>query len=222
MDSPASSTIPDDPENESTDQLKTFLATESNKLTLPDVNVMLEILTQRKLLLETESVAAQNRLLHEFLQLLLRKTETQQQQLEKKIRLIKNDTKIVEGILKKVQSSIPTIAELDNMDHLDKDESIKRDNVKAIRDEMKQIISEIDLAMPKPGTSSNVVNENLEEGFNVYDLKAESASASSYQLRKQRMFAHFDDFVKCYFSNRSEDLHLQVSLHCPSFNSVDS
>ncbi|KAK9758909.1 WD domain, G-beta repeat [Popillia japonica] len=37
------------------DGLKDFVASESQNLTLPDVNVMLEILTQRKQLLEAES-----------------------------------------------------------------------------------------------------------------------------------------------------------------------
>ena len=147
----ASSTIPDVGDTqtsteESTDQLKTFLATESNKLTLPDVNVMLEILTQRKLLLENESVASQNRLLHEFLKYLLRKTETQQQQLEKKINLIKGDIRIVEGILKGVQSSCPTMAELDSMDKKKSMDGCDNKMVQAIRDEMKQLISTIDSA----------------------------------------------------------------------------
>lgn len=177
---------------------------------------MLEILTQRKLLLENESVASQNRLLHEFLKYLLRKTETQQQQLEKKINLIKGDIRIVEKILKGVQSSCPTMAELDS---LDKKKSMKGcDNkmVQAIRDEMKQLICTIDSAMPEEGTSGTFVEkptEIIEEGFNVYEMQADETAASTYQLRKQRMFAHFDDFVKCYFNNRSEDLHFQVSRH---------
>lgn len=45
--------------DEDSDTLKSFLATESKKLTLPDVKVMLEILTQRKFLLEAESVAGE-------------------------------------------------------------------------------------------------------------------------------------------------------------------
>lgn len=48
-----------------TDGLKKFISSKSQNLTLPDVNIILEILTQRKNLLESESSAAQNRLLYE-------------------------------------------------------------------------------------------------------------------------------------------------------------
>lgn len=53
------------------DGLRDFVASESQNLSLPDVNIMLEVLTQRKHLLEAESCAAQNKLLHEFLKQLL-------------------------------------------------------------------------------------------------------------------------------------------------------
>lgn len=78
-------------ENDPADSLKTFLASESNKLSLPEVTAVLEVLTQRKILLEAESITAQNKLLHEFLEHLLKRTEQQQLELDKKVRLIKRD-----------------------------------------------------------------------------------------------------------------------------------
>jgi E3 ubiquitin-protein ligase RFWD2 len=34
-------------------------------------------------------------------------------------------------------------------------------------------------------------------------------------MRRQRMLQHFDDFVKCYFTNRSEELHFQPDQSNP-------
>ncbi|CAB0013003.1 unnamed protein product, partial [Nesidiocoris tenuis] len=63
------------------DNLRQFLASESENLSLPDVNVILEVLTQRKHILEAETCAAQNRLLQDFLEHLLKQKESQLSQL---------------------------------------------------------------------------------------------------------------------------------------------
>ena len=182
----------------SSDTLKNFLATESRKLTLPDVNVMLEILTQRKVLLEAESCAAQNRLLHEFLKHLLNQKEQQQQQIANEISLIRTDLTEVEKILKYVQESCPTIEEVEKSVQDEQDE-----NVVSIKKEIIQIIDSIDnITVPSSRSDSGLPNSA--EGFNVY--KTDSAS-STFLARKQRMYQHFDDFVQCYFAARSEDLY---------------
>ncbi|KAJ9583054.1 hypothetical protein L9F63_022596, partial [Diploptera punctata] len=82
------------------DGLRDFVATESQNLTLPDVNVILEVLTQRKHLLEAESCVAQNKLLYEFLKHLLQQKEEQLSQLTKEVVLIKKDMDEVENILR--------------------------------------------------------------------------------------------------------------------------
>lgn len=81
-----------------TDGLRDFVACESQNLTLPDVNVMLEVLTQRKQLLEAESCAAQNRLLLEFLKHLLKQKKEKQSQIAKEITVIERD---IEEVRKK-------------------------------------------------------------------------------------------------------------------------
>lgn len=191
-------------ENDPADTLKTFLATESKKLALTDINVILEVLNQRKVLLEAESITAQNKLLHEFLQHLLKQTEQQQQELDKKIRLIKSDINSVEGILKTVQSKCPKLEDLDK--HFEKTQEPGKSSdpdgtgqLNAIRDEMKQLINDIDLSMPDNETNPKGSTSSLSQ-------------SSTYKVRKQRMFQHFDDFVKCYFTNRSEDLHFQTEV----------
>ena len=181
----ASQSLEDDP----ADNLKTFLASESGKLSLPDVNVILDVLTQRKVLLEAETVTAQNKLLHEFLERLVQQTEQDRSELDKKIKLIKSDMEVVEGILKQTQMSCPKLEDVEK--HFENEPGTssevaveKSGQLTAIRNEMKQLITDIGLS-PSLSQSSN------------------------YKLRKQKMFHHFDDFVKCYFTNRSEDLHFQ-------------
>ncbi|XP_055636606.1 E3 ubiquitin-protein ligase COP1-like isoform X1 [Toxorhynchites rutilus septentrionalis] len=179
---------------DSGDTLKHFLASESKKLSLSDVNVMLEILNQRKMLLEAESCAAQNRLLHEFLKQLLQQKERQQSQVLNEIALIKNDLVDVEKILKEVQSNCPTVEEVEASVKDEKDE-----HVVAIKNEIIKIIDKID-TITVPSNRS----ESLIEGFNLYKTDPNS---SSFMARKQRMYQHFDEFVQCYFAARSDELY---------------
>ncbi|KYN23336.1 E3 ubiquitin-protein ligase RFWD2 [Trachymyrmex cornetzi] len=125
------------------DGLRSIVAAESANLTLPDVNVMLEVLTQRKHLLEAETCTAQNKLLHEFLKHLLQQKEEQKNQLQKEVALIKKDMEEVENILKDVQS-------------------------KSIRREMLGLIDIIDSNMIKPnekatGTTDTFTNPSVSQ-----------------------------------------------------------
>jgi E3 ubiquitin-protein ligase RFWD2 len=194
------------------DNLKTFLASESKKLSLPEINVILDIFTQRKILLEAESISAQNRLLLEFLQHLLKTTENEKRELNKKIRLIKKDIRTVEDILKNVQSTCPKIEDVEK--HFEKSADPSTSNsetstqLNAIRDEMKQLISDIDSSMPE-NVEKNLVENALEQQQNT--SAAALSQSSTYKVRKQRMFQHFEDFMTCYYTNRAEDLHFQHS-----------
>lgn len=84
-------------------KLKDLIARDSSSLTLPDVDVMLEILQQRRQLLETETSIAQNRLLLDFLQQLLKQKEDQRTLIDREIGLIRKDLSEVEYILKDIE-----------------------------------------------------------------------------------------------------------------------
>ncbi|XP_014240947.1 E3 ubiquitin-protein ligase RFWD2-like isoform X1 [Cimex lectularius] len=86
------------------DELRHFLAAESENLSLPDVNVILEVLTQRKHILEAETCAAQNKLLFNFLEHLLKQKESQLNQLSREVDLIRKDLKEVEVIVKETET----------------------------------------------------------------------------------------------------------------------
>ncbi|KZC05946.1 E3 ubiquitin-protein ligase RFWD2 [Dufourea novaeangliae] len=167
------------------DGLKDIVTAESANLTLPDVNVMLEVLTQRKHLLEAETCAAQNKLLHEFLKHLLQQKEEQKNQLQKEIVLIKRDMEEVENILRNVQTQ-----------------------VSAIRREMIGLIDIIDSNMVKPNEKAiTAVNETFSNPMGS-QKQSEYTAGSTLAVRRKRMHAHFDDFVQCYFDSRAKELLL--------------
>lgn len=84
-------------------KLKDLIARDSTTLTLPDVDVMLEILQHRRQLLETETSIAQNRLLMDFLAQLLKQKEDQRTLIDREIGLIRRDLSEVGCILKDIE-----------------------------------------------------------------------------------------------------------------------
>lgn len=84
------------------DGLRDFVASESQNLSLPDVNLLLEVLSQRKYLLEAESSVAQYKLLYEFLKDLLGRKEAQLTQISQEVALVSRDLAQVEGVLREV------------------------------------------------------------------------------------------------------------------------
>lgn len=173
------------------DGLKDFVASESQNLTLPDVNVMLEILTQRKQLLEAESCAAQNKLLLEFLTHLLHQKKEQESRLVKELSLIEFDIQEVENKLKEVHSKCPTLEDVERAVSASEGDA----TVSAMKKEMISIIDNI----------GSAVNKTKEEAGSTQEAP-KSEGFTSLAARRRRMHAHFDDFVQCYFTTRSQDL----------------
>lgn len=174
----------------SADGLRDFVATESQNLTLPDVNVMLEVLTQRKQLLEAESCAAQNRLLLEFLKHLLKQKRERQSQIAKEINIIEYDIEEVSNKLREVHSKCPTLEDVERTAAGASETDAS--TVNAMKKEMIEIIDNI-------GTSTGRREESS-------SLEGPSRPNTSLAMRRRRMHAYFDDFVDCYFSTRSKDI----------------
>ncbi|XP_030750221.1 E3 ubiquitin-protein ligase COP1-like isoform X1 [Sitophilus oryzae] len=172
------------------DGLRDFVASESQNLTLPDVNVMLEVLTQRKQLLEAESCAAQNRLVLEFLKHLLKQKKERQAQIAKEITIIEQDIIEVVNKLKEVHSKCPTLEDVERTAAGASESDAS--TVNAMKKEMIEMIDSI-------GTSTGGKEESSE---------TPTRPSASFAMRRRRMHAYFDDFVDCYFSSRSKDLIL--------------
>lgn len=86
--------------------LKNFLTTESQKLTLPDVNIILGILNQRKQLLEAESSVSQHHLLYDFLKYLQFQRKKKKEQIENELKMLDIDLAFVGNILKDISIEI--------------------------------------------------------------------------------------------------------------------
>lgn len=172
----------------SAEGLRDFVASESQNLTLPDVNVILEVLTQRKQLLEAESCAAQNKLLLEFLKHLLKQKREQKARLAKEVAVIEHDIEEVEKKLKEVHSKCPT---LEDVERAVGSASEGDATVSAMKKEMIDMIDNIG------STVSNKKDDVVGD---------KQGGLSSLAMRRRRMHAHFDDFVQCYFTSRSKDL----------------
>lgn len=89
--------------------LRGFVTAETTKLSLTDVDAMLELLTRRKRKLEAESALAQNRLLFEFLERLLSDKESQMRRIGKQVELVKKDVAFVKKMLKDWEAKKPVI-----------------------------------------------------------------------------------------------------------------
>lgn len=170
--------------------LRDFVASESQNLTLPDVNVMLEVLTQRKQLLEAESCAAQNKLLLEFLRHLLKQKREQKARLAKEVAVIEHDIEEVENKLKEVHSKCPTLEDVERaVGSATSEGDTAAAAVSAMKKEMIDMIDNI----------GSTVTSNKKDDVSGGGL-------TSLAMRRRRMHAHFDDFVQCYFASRSRDV----------------
>ncbi|XP_015364513.1 PREDICTED: E3 ubiquitin-protein ligase RFWD2-like isoform X1 [Diuraphis noxia] len=94
--------------------LRGFVNAESKKLTLSDVDAMLELLTRRKRKLEAESALAQNRLLYEFLERLLCDKESQMRRIGRQVELVKKDVAYVKKILKEWEAKKPVATDIEH------------------------------------------------------------------------------------------------------------
>lgn len=103
--------------------LRGFVTAESKKLTLSDVDAMLELLTRRKRKLEAESALAQNRLLFEFLERLLSDKESQLRRIGRQVELVKKDVNLVKKMLKDWEAKKPVILDPEHSHSNEKSDS---------------------------------------------------------------------------------------------------
>lgn len=193
------------------DGLKNFLTSESQKLTLPDVNVIMDILQQRKQLLEAESNTAQNRLLYDFLKQLLQLKEKKKTQIENEIELIRKDLAEVEFLLKNTtigdvtatSTAAPSNATPEMPKATPATSATGADDNEVDGDALPRSNSVSKESAARTESFETVLS--CDDGFNT--LKA-APTSQTYVSRKRRMYAHFDDFVTSYFAIRNQDLLL--------------
>ncbi|XP_061490157.1 E3 ubiquitin-protein ligase COP1 isoform X2 [Rhineura floridana] len=151
-----------------------LLGTDQDNLDLANVNLMLELLVQKKKQLEAESHAAQLQILMEFLKVARRNKREQLEQIQKELSVLEEDIKRVEemsGLYSPVSedSTVPQF-EAPSPSH-------------------SSIIDSTEYNQP-PGFSSSS------------QTKKQPWYNSTLASRRKRLTAHFEDLEQCYFSTR--------------------
>ncbi|XP_066479930.1 E3 ubiquitin-protein ligase COP1 isoform X1 [Tiliqua scincoides] len=151
-----------------------LLGADQDNLDLANVNLMLELLVQKKKQLEAESHAAQLQILMEFLKVARRNKREQLEQIQKELSVLEEDIKRVEemsGLYSPVSedSTVPQF-EAPSPSH-------------------SSIIDSTEYCQP-PGFSGSS------------QTKKQPWYNSTLASRRKRLTAHFEDLEQCYFSTR--------------------
>ncbi|KAJ4936375.1 hypothetical protein JOQ06_000969 [Pogonophryne albipinna] len=153
------------------------LSPDQENLDLANVNLMLELLVQKKKQLEAESQAAQRQILMEFLKEARRNKREQLEQLQKELNFLEEDIKRVEEMsglycpMMEAECTVP--------------------NVEA--------------PSPAPSCSSIIEAPDYSQppGFGgTTQGKRQTWYNSTLASRRKRLTAHFEDLEQCYFSNK--------------------
>ncbi|PWA25297.1 hypothetical protein CCH79_00005106 [Gambusia affinis] len=151
-----------------------ILSPDQENLDLANVNLMLELLVQKKKQLEAESQAAQRQILMEFLKEARRNKREQLDQLQKELNFLEEDIKRVEDVS---GISSPTM-----------EAECTVPNVEA-----PSLASSI---IEPP-------DYNQTPGFGATTpVKRQTWYNSTLASRRKRLTAHFEDLEQCYFSNK--------------------
>ncbi|XP_055694076.1 E3 ubiquitin-protein ligase COP1-like [Lutzomyia longipalpis] len=177
-------------------KLKDLIARDSQNLSLSDVDVMLEILSHRRQILETETCVAQNRLLYEFLRHLMKQKEEQKAQIAKEMELISRDLHEVECILKERKGILISGEEAAAAEGNEGEEKAEEEEPMGGNEGEKQQVPELP-------TVEEEKEDPGADGFNTFNTDI----TSTFTIRKRRMHTYFDDFVNCYFQARGQDLY---------------
>ncbi|XP_073449512.1 E3 ubiquitin-protein ligase COP1 isoform X3 [Aquarana catesbeiana] len=151
-----------------------LLATDQDNLDLANVNLMLQLLVQKKRQLEAESHAAQVQILTEFLKVARRNKREQLEQIQKELSVVEEDIKRVEEMsgLYSPRSEDSTVPQFE-----------------APSPSHSSIIDSTEYN-PPPGFSGNS------------QTKKQPWYNSTLASRRKRLTAHFEDLEQCYFSTR--------------------
>ncbi|XP_010766810.1 E3 ubiquitin-protein ligase COP1 [Notothenia coriiceps] len=167
------------------------LSPDQENLDLANVNLMLELLVQKKKQLEAESQAAQRQILMEFLKEARRNKREQLEQLQKELNFLEEDIKRVEEMsglycpMMEAECTVP--------------------NVEA--------------PSPAPSCSSIIEAPDYSQppGFGgTTQGKRQTWYNSTLASRRKRLTAHFEDLEQCYFSNKMS----RITGKCPLVEGV--
>ncbi|KAA8586683.1 hypothetical protein FQN60_000519 [Etheostoma spectabile] len=153
------------------------LSPDQENLDLANVNLMLELLVQKKKQLEAESQAAQRQILMEFLKEARRNKREQLEQLQKELSFLEEDIKRVEEM----------------------------SGLYCPMMELECTVPNVEAPSPAPSCSSIIDPPDYSHppGFGgTTQGKRQTWYNSTLASRRKRLTAHFEDLEQCYFSNK--------------------
>ncbi|XP_047225142.1 E3 ubiquitin-protein ligase COP1 isoform X1 [Girardinichthys multiradiatus] len=152
-----------------------ILSPDQENLDLANVNLMLELLVQKKKQLEAESQAAQRQILMEFLKEARRNKREQLDQLQKELNFLEEDIKRVEEISGLYSPMM----------------------------EAECTVPNVEAPSPAPSSIIDPPDYNQPPGFGATtQVKRQTWYNSTLASRRKRLMAHFEDLEQCYFSNK--------------------
>ncbi|XP_042318726.1 E3 ubiquitin-protein ligase COP1 isoform X2 [Sceloporus undulatus] len=151
-----------------------LLGTDQDNLDLANVNLMLELLVQKKKQLEAESHAAQLQILIEFLKVARRNKKEQLEQIQKELSVLEEDIKRVEEM-----SGLYSPVSEDST------------------------VPQFEAPSPSPSSIIDSTEYSQPPGFSgSSQTKKQPWYNSTLASRRKRLTAHFEDLEQCYFSTR--------------------
>ncbi|XP_077986662.1 E3 ubiquitin-protein ligase COP1-like [Glandiceps talaboti] len=165
---------------------------ENSSWELEDVNLMLEVLENKKRLLEADCTAAQNQILKEFLEQVKRVKQEQVDQLTRQMTLIEEDLKRVEEMITSHKSiyshSISDFkSQVNSMDAV----------VPSTSNEQK--VQSVEKPLVSKESSQQAFNSSKSGNRQVW-------LNSTLAARRKRLHQHIDDLQECYFNIRQSSL----------------
>ncbi|XP_038651120.1 E3 ubiquitin-protein ligase COP1 isoform X1 [Scyliorhinus canicula] len=166
--------------------IQDVLITDQDSLDLPNVNLMLELIIQKKQQLEAESQAAQLQILMEFLQEAKRNKKEQLDQLQKELKVLEEDIKRVEGLIfNETTGMYSPVSESTHVPNLD------------------STVPQFEAPSPSHSSIIDSTEYSQPPGFGGSSQgKRQTWYNNTLASRRKRLTAHFEDLEQCYFSTR--------------------
>ncbi|KAI8518413.1 RING finger and WD repeat domain-containing protein 2 [Branchiostoma belcheri] len=168
----------DQPNGMKLTEFQELLSHEDDNLDITDVNLMLEVLYQKKTRLEADSIAAQNQILKEFLQHARRRKQEQLDKLMGEVSVLDQDMQRVQDMSRVLNGHDPP----------------------------SQATSSDTSSTSLVPVKTEGRTDSPSEGFNVSkNVSRYHWLNSTLASRRTRLDQHFDDLEKCYFSIRLKE-----------------
>uniref|UniRef100_A0A336LHD4 CSON013668 protein n=1 Tax=Culicoides sonorensis TaxID=179676 RepID=A0A336LHD4_CULSO len=168
--------------------IKEAISQTTRNLSLADIEHLLQMLNEKKLEMQIESDAIQNKLLLAFLNHLLRGKVEVHKQIQKQIIQIEEDINLIKTFL---DVSIENSALNDNLTSSTSHEDLVEQD-----EPEQQSLEEAETSEKVPTIEQSM---SILAGFNK---PVQTKTFARFILRKKRIFSHFEDFARIYFECR--------------------